>query len=164
VAVPSEVGRRPSLAAYGLVVGGTAALIATDPETMPHFRQTTAFHGFNRVFTSTVSGGIIAAVPATFYAASLIRKNSYDQGTALLAGEAVVDDTGADGRSQIHYAATAAHGCRGKRKLFRHLFPKQQMPDRQGHQLSVGARADELFRGHGVCTGSLPRIRSSERA
>jgi hypothetical protein len=76
----------------GLVVGGTAALIATDPETMPHFRQTTAFHGFNRVFTSTVSGGIIAAVPATFYAASLIRKNSYDQGTALLAGEAVVDD------------------------------------------------------------------------
>ena len=75
-----------------LVVGGTAALIATDPKTMPHFRQTTAFHGFNRVFTSTVSGGIIAAVPATFYAASLIRKNSYDQGTALLAGEAVVDD------------------------------------------------------------------------
>jgi hypothetical protein len=75
-----------------LVVGGTAAFIASDPETMPHFRQTTAFHGFNRVFTSTVSGGIIAAVPATFYAASLIRKNSYDQGTALLAGEAVVDD------------------------------------------------------------------------
>lgn len=76
-----------------LVVGGTAALIATDPETMPHFRQTTTFHGFNRVFTSTMSGGIVAAVPATFYAASLIRKNSYDQGTALLAGEAVVDDT-----------------------------------------------------------------------
>jgi membrane-associated phospholipid phosphatase len=76
-----------------LVVGGTAALIATDPQTMPYFRQTTAFHGFNHVFTSTVSGGIIAAVPATFYAASLIRKNSYDQGTALLAGEAVVDDT-----------------------------------------------------------------------
>ena len=76
-----------------LVVGGTAALIATDPQTMPYFRKTTAFHGFNRVFTSTVSGGIIAVVPATFYAASLIRKNSYDQGTALLAGEAVVDDT-----------------------------------------------------------------------
>jgi membrane-associated phospholipid phosphatase len=76
-----------------LVVGGTAALIATDPQTMPHFRQTTRFDGFNRIFTSTVSGGIIAAVPATFYAASLVRKNSYDQGTALLAGEAVVDDT-----------------------------------------------------------------------
>ena len=76
-----------------IVVGGTAALIATDPQTMPYFRQTNDFHGFNRVFTSTVSGGIIAVVPATFYVASLIRKNSYDQGTALLAGEAVVDDT-----------------------------------------------------------------------
>jgi membrane-associated phospholipid phosphatase len=76
-----------------LVVGGTAALIATDPKTMPHFRQTTAFDGFNRVLTSTVSGSIIAVVPATFYAAGLIRKNPYDQGTALLAGEAVVDAT-----------------------------------------------------------------------
>jgi hypothetical protein len=75
-----------------LVAGGTAALIATDPETMPHFPRTTAFDGFNRVFTSTVGGGIIAAVPATFDAASLIRKNSCDQGSALLAGEAVVDD------------------------------------------------------------------------
>jgi membrane-associated phospholipid phosphatase len=76
-----------------LVVGGTAALIATDPQTMPHFQNTTAFHGFNRVFTSTVSGGLIAAIPVSFYAASLIRKNSYDQQTGLLAGEAVVDDT-----------------------------------------------------------------------
>ncbi len=80
-----------------LVVGGTGALIGTDPQTMPHFRQVNGqpneFHGFNKIFTSTVSGGIIAAVPATFYAVSLIRKNSYDQGSALLAGEAVVDDT-----------------------------------------------------------------------
>jgi hypothetical protein len=75
-----------------LVVGGTAALLATDPETMPHFRQTTSFSGFNRAFSSTVSGGIIAAVPIAFYAASLIRKDSYDQSTGLLAGEAVADD------------------------------------------------------------------------
>jgi membrane-associated phospholipid phosphatase len=76
-----------------LVVGGTAALIATDPQTMPHFRNTTAFHGFNRVFTSTVSGGLIAVIPVSFYAASLIRKNPYDQGTGLLIGESIVDDT-----------------------------------------------------------------------
>jgi len=76
-----------------IVVGGTAGLIAADPQIEPHLRQTTAFHGFNRVFTSTVSGGLIAVVPAAFYATSLIRKNSYDQSTGLLAGEAVVDDT-----------------------------------------------------------------------
>ncbi len=90
---PVKLGEGHHWLPTAFVVGGTAALIATDPQTMPHFRQTTAFSGFNRVFTSTVSGGIIAAVPATFYVASLIRKNSYDQGSALLAGEAVVDDT-----------------------------------------------------------------------
>jgi membrane-associated phospholipid phosphatase len=75
-----------------LIVGATAGLIATDPQTMPRFRQTSAFSGFNSVFSSTTTAGIIAVVPATFYVASLIRKNSYDQSSALLAGEAVVDD------------------------------------------------------------------------
>jgi membrane-associated phospholipid phosphatase len=75
-----------------LIVGATAGLIATDPQTMPHFRQTNAFSGFNSVFSSGAGAGIIAVVPATFYVASLIRKNSYDQSSALLAGEAVVDD------------------------------------------------------------------------
>jgi membrane-associated phospholipid phosphatase len=90
---PVKLGKGHYWLPTAFVVGGTAALIATDPQTMPHFRNTTTFHGFNQVFTSTVSGGIIAVVPATFYVASLIRKNSYDQGSALLAGEAVVDDT-----------------------------------------------------------------------
>ena len=75
-----------------IIVGVTAGLIASDPQTMPHFRQTSAFSGFNSVFSSGASAGIIAAVPATFYIASLIRKNSYDQSSALLAGEAVADD------------------------------------------------------------------------
>jgi len=76
-----------------LVVGGTAGLVAADPQIEPHLRETTAFHGFDRVVTSTVSGGLIAVVPTAFYVGSLLRKNSYDQSTALLAGEAVVDDT-----------------------------------------------------------------------
>src|SRR6202021_1737810 len=66
-----------------IIVGVTAGLIASDPQTMPHFRQTSAFSGFNRVFTSGASAGMIAAVPATFYIASLIRKNAYDQSSAL---------------------------------------------------------------------------------
>jgi hypothetical protein len=57
VAVPSEVGRRPSLAAYGFGCRRYGGVDATDPQTMPHFRHTTAFHGFNRVFTSRVSRG-----------------------------------------------------------------------------------------------------------
>jgi membrane-associated phospholipid phosphatase len=76
-----------------LVTGATAALIATDPQTMPYFRQTDTFQDSSRALGAKLSGGIIAAVPATFYVASLLRKDSYGQATSLLAGEAVVDDT-----------------------------------------------------------------------
>jgi membrane-associated phospholipid phosphatase len=75
-----------------LVTGATAALIATDPQTMPYFRQTDAFQDSDHALGSTVSGGVIAAIPATFYVVSLLRKDSYGQATSLLAGEAVVDD------------------------------------------------------------------------
>jgi membrane-associated phospholipid phosphatase len=59
---------------------------------MPHFRQTTDFHGVNRVFSTTGTGAAIAVVPAVFYGVSLLRHDSYDQGSALFAGEAVADD------------------------------------------------------------------------
>jgi membrane-associated phospholipid phosphatase len=75
-----------------LVTGATAALIATDPQTMSYFRQTDAFQDSDHALGSSVSGGVIAAIPATFYVVSLLRKDSYGQATSLLAGEAVVDD------------------------------------------------------------------------
>ena len=62
-------------------------------QVMPHFRKTTDFHDFNRVFSGTSTNVAMAVVPAVFYAASLIRKDSYAQSTALFAGEAVVDST-----------------------------------------------------------------------
>lgn len=76
------------------VIGGAVAgLIASDPQTMPYFRQTDLFQDSNHALNGTVSGGLIAVVPATFYVVSLIRKDSYGQATGLLTGEAVVDDT-----------------------------------------------------------------------
>jgi hypothetical protein len=41
---------------------------------------------------STVSGGVIAIIPATLYVVSLLRKDSYGQATSSLAGKGVVDD------------------------------------------------------------------------
>jgi membrane-associated phospholipid phosphatase len=76
-----------------LLTGATAALIYTDPKTMPYFTQTDVFQDSNRALGAKTSGALIAAVPATFYVVGLIRKDSYAQGTSLLAGEAVVDDT-----------------------------------------------------------------------
>jgi membrane-associated phospholipid phosphatase len=89
---PVKLGEGHHWLPAALIAGATAGFIATDPQTMPHFRQTSAFSGFNSVFSSGTSAGIIAVVPATFYVASLIRKNSYDQSSSLLAAEAVVDD------------------------------------------------------------------------
>jgi membrane-associated phospholipid phosphatase len=73
------------------ITGGTAVFLATDAQTMPHFRQTTDFHDFNRLLGTTATGAAIAVVPAVFYGVSLLRHDSYDQGSALFAGEAVAD-------------------------------------------------------------------------
>ena len=90
---PLELGKGHHWLPTLFITGGTAVFLATDAQTMPHFRQTTDFHGFNRVFSTTVTGATIAVVPAVFYGVSLLRHDSYDQGSALFAGEAVVDDT-----------------------------------------------------------------------
>ena len=89
---PLELGKGRHWLPALLITGGTAVFIATDAQTMPHFRQTTDFHGFNRVFSTTATGAAIAVVPAVFYGVSLLRHDSYDQGSALFAGEAVADD------------------------------------------------------------------------
>jgi hypothetical protein len=63
---PLELGKgRYWLPALG-ITGGTAIFLATDAQLMPHFRQTTDFHGFNRVFSTTVTGATIAVVPVVF--------------------------------------------------------------------------------------------------
>jgi len=73
------------------IVGVTAGFVASDPYSAPPFRNTTSFSGFNRVFSSTNTGAFIAAVPAAMYGIGWIRKDSYAQETALLAGEAFAD-------------------------------------------------------------------------
>ena len=78
---------KPTLA----LVTATAGLVALDPVDTPHFRRTTTFNQFNKVFSGTNMGVGIAAVPLSFYAISLVRKNMYGQHTSLLAGEAVAD-------------------------------------------------------------------------
>ena len=73
------------------VVGATGGLIAADPHIMGHLRNTTAFHEFDEIFSGTNTGVVTALVPATFYVYGLVRKDSYAEQTALLAGEAYLD-------------------------------------------------------------------------
>lgn len=69
----------------------TSGLVALDPHDTPYFRRTQSFSDFNRVLSGRNASLGMAAFPAGFYIASLIRKNSYDQQSVLLAGEAVID-------------------------------------------------------------------------
>jgi membrane-associated phospholipid phosphatase len=73
------------------VLGVTAGLIATDPQDAPSFRTADDFRGFNRVFSGKATGMAITFVPISMYAVGLLRKDSYQQKTSLLAGEALAD-------------------------------------------------------------------------
>jgi membrane-associated phospholipid phosphatase len=73
------------------VVGATTVFIATDAHSAPPFRNTTNFNGFNDAFSSLNSAAMIAGPPALLYGFGLLHKNSYAQGSALLAAEAVGD-------------------------------------------------------------------------
>ncbi|MBV9769771.1 MAG: phosphatase PAP2 family protein [Bryobacterales bacterium] len=88
---PSHLGRDhywiPALA----IVAVTAGLVAADPWTDKPFATTTVFHGFNSVFSSTATSAGIAITPVSLYAIGLLKKDSYAEHTALLAGEAVAD-------------------------------------------------------------------------
>jgi membrane-associated phospholipid phosphatase len=71
------------------VFGG---LVALDPHDTPYFRtNSSTFSRFNRGLSGTHTEIGIALVPASFYVAGLVRKDSYTTHTSLLAGESVVD-------------------------------------------------------------------------
>ena len=56
------------------VLGGTVALVASDPYTAPAFRTTTRLNGFNRDLSSVNTAAFIAAVPAAIYGVGWLRK------------------------------------------------------------------------------------------
>lgn len=88
---PTKLGDRRNWLPAVTVAGSAAALFTLDPSEGRYFHQTSAFGGFNGVFTSnaTALGTVIA--PASLYAVGLLRKDTKMQHTALLAGEAVAD-------------------------------------------------------------------------
>ena len=74
------------------IAGVTGAMIAADPHEAPYFRRTGTYKGFNTVFTGRATHWGTVIVPVSLYAPrGLIRKDSYQQKTALLAGVAAAD-------------------------------------------------------------------------
>jgi membrane-associated phospholipid phosphatase len=88
---PSKLAKGKHWIPTVAILGVTSGLVASDPNTAPSFRTTNNFNTFNRVFSGTNTGALIAAVPASIYAVGLIKKDAYAQNTALLAAEAIAD-------------------------------------------------------------------------
>jgi membrane-associated PAP2 superfamily phosphatase len=88
---PAGLVRGQNPVPAGAVLGTAAGLVAFDPETAAYFHGTSAFQGFNSVFTSQATSLAMVAAPVSLYVAGLIHKDSKMQRTALLAGEAVGD-------------------------------------------------------------------------
>lgn len=88
---PARLNKKRNWVPTALFLGTTAALIATDPYSAPHFQHTSTFNGFNSVFSGTATTAGILAAPVALYVGGLASKNSKMEGTALLAGEALAD-------------------------------------------------------------------------
>lgn len=88
---PLRTGRGNRWAPMLAVLGTTAALVAADPHNTPYFRKTERFRSFNRAFSGRNTHWATLLTPASLYAAGLIRRDSYQAQTALLAGVAAAD-------------------------------------------------------------------------
>lgn len=88
---PAKLNRKRVWIPTIVIVGVTAGLVALDTHDASYFRDTSRFHPFNNVMSSTNTEIVTAAIPAGLYASGLFRGDSKMKRTALLAGEAAAD-------------------------------------------------------------------------
>ncbi len=74
------------------IVGGTAGLIVADSHAMPYFQSHKGnLDDLNDTLATSVTSAAVILVPASLMMAGYTRHDSYQVGTALLAGEAYAD-------------------------------------------------------------------------
>jgi membrane-associated phospholipid phosphatase len=79
------------------VVGGTAGLIVADRHAMHYFRtHARNLDDVNDTFDAPITTAEVIALPASLLVAGYARRDSYQVGTALLAGEAYADSAVVD--------------------------------------------------------------------
>ena len=79
------------------IAGGTAGLIVADPHVMPYFRSHARnLDDLNDTFDAPITTAEVIALPAALLVAGYARHDSYQVGTALLAGEAYADSAVVD--------------------------------------------------------------------
>lgn len=89
---PIRLAHGKALVPTLLVVGGTVALIYSDPHTAPYFRNHQKnWDDANDVFDPLITTGEVIALPTGLMAAGYIRHDTREVNTALLAAEAYGD-------------------------------------------------------------------------
>lgn len=89
---PIRLAKGHYLLPTALVVGGTVALLYSDPHTAPYFRNhQTNWDDVNDVFDPLISTGEVISLPAGLLTAGYIRHDYREVNTALLATEAYGD-------------------------------------------------------------------------
>jgi membrane-associated phospholipid phosphatase len=79
------------------VVGGTAGLMVADTHAMPYFRSHARnLDDVNDTFDAPITSAEVILLPASLMVAGYMRHDSYQVGTALLAGEAYADSAVVD--------------------------------------------------------------------
>jgi membrane-associated phospholipid phosphatase len=74
------------------IIGGTAGLIVADPHAMPYFQSHARnLDDLNDVFDAPITAAEVIVLPASLLVSGYARHDSYQTGTALLAGEAYAD-------------------------------------------------------------------------
>ena len=94
---PIQLAKGRYLVPTMAIAGGTAGLVFADPHAMPYFRDHARnLDDINDVFDSFITTGEVFAVPASLLVAGYIRHDTYQQGTAILAGLAYANSAVVD--------------------------------------------------------------------
>ena len=94
---PTQLARGRHWVPTLAVAGVTTGLIFADPHVMPYFRSHARnLDDLNDTFDAYITTGEVAALPASLLVAGYMRHDSYQVGTALLAGEAYADSAVVD--------------------------------------------------------------------
>ena len=94
---PSQLGKGQHLIPTLAIVGTTAGLIAADAHAMPYFRtHARNIDDVNDVFDSSITSAEVILLPASLMVTGYVRHDSYQVGSALLAGEAYADSAVVD--------------------------------------------------------------------
>jgi membrane-associated phospholipid phosphatase len=88
---PAKLVEGKNVVKTAAVIAASVSLIELDPVDEPFFRRTTAFRGFNNVFTSKATEIGTIAAPAALLATGFLRGDAKMQRSSVLAAEALVD-------------------------------------------------------------------------